>query len=231
MNNRLLPVGSSPLELAAAESLAQIERVPIPIRILWNPDLCPVHLLPYLAWAFSVDRWDKDWTEKAKRDAVKAAMFIHKHKGTIGALRRVVEPIGTLINVDEWFEDGSEVGTFKLDIALRDTGIDEETHIELTNIINDTKPVSRKLTNITLHLETESVINVGALVEDGSLTTIYPYSPECIYLNAAQVIAVSLFGGDILSIYPPQPPEIIVSTHSYSAVALYHADVMEISNV
>ncbi|MEQ5740655.1 phage tail protein I, partial [Providencia rettgeri] len=45
MNNRLLPVGSSPLELAAAESLAQIERVPIPIRELWNPDKCPVHLL------------------------------------------------------------------------------------------------------------------------------------------------------------------------------------------
>ncbi|WP_272681129.1 phage tail protein I [Providencia sp. PROV129] len=231
MNNRLLPVGSSPLELAAAESLAQIERVPIPIRKLWNPDLCPVHLLPYLAWAFSVDRWDKDWAESAKRNAIKAAMFIHKHKGTIGALRRAVAPIGTLINVDEWFEDDSEVGTFKLDIALKETGINEETHIELTNIINDTKPVSRKLSNITMHLETEGVINVGALVVDGSSTTIYPYSPECIYLNAAMNVAVSLFGGDILSIYPPQPPEIIASTHSYSAVALYHADVMEISNV
>ncbi|MGV2936363.1 phage tail protein I [Providencia sp. AGC89] len=231
MSSQLLPVGSSKLEIAAAEACAQIEKVPVPIRELWNPDLCPVHLLPYLAWAFSVDRWDKNWTEKAKRDAIKSAMFIHKHKGTIGALRRVVAPIGTLINVDEWFEDGSEVGTFKLDIALRDTGIDEETHIELTNIINDTKPVSRKLTNITLHLETESVINVGALVEDGSLTTIYPYSPECIYLDAIQSMAVSLFGGDILSVYPPQPPQIIVTTHSYSAVALYHADVMEISNV
>lgn len=118
MNNRLLPVGSSPLELAAAESLAQIERVPIPIRELWNPDKCPVHLLPYLAWAFSVDRWDKNWTEKAKRDAVKAAMFIHKHKGTIGALRRVVEPLGYLIRVIEWWKTNETAGTFRLDTGF-----------------------------------------------------------------------------------------------------------------
>ncbi|MGV2470125.1 phage tail protein I, partial [Bacillus subtilis] len=36
MNRRLLPVGSSALELAAGEALAEIERVPIPIRILWS---------------------------------------------------------------------------------------------------------------------------------------------------------------------------------------------------
>ncbi|HHR6585948.1 TPA: phage tail protein I, partial [Providencia alcalifaciens] len=111
MSDRLLPVGSSPLELAAAEALSAIERVPIPIRELWDANLCPVHLLPYLAWAFSVDRWDKNWTEQAKRDAIKAAMFIHKHKGTIGALRRVVEPLGYLIRVIEWWKTNENAGT------------------------------------------------------------------------------------------------------------------------
>ncbi len=94
MTNRLLPVGSSVLEVAAAAACAELERVPVPLRDLWNPKTCPVHLVPYLAWAFSVDRWDEAWPEDVKRGVVSAAFYIHRHKGTIGAVRRVVEPLG-----------------------------------------------------------------------------------------------------------------------------------------
>ncbi len=184
MNNRLLPVGSSPLELAAAESLAQIERVPIPIRELWNPDKCPVHLLPYLAWAFSVDRWDKNWTEKAKRDAVKAAMFIHKHKGTIGALRRVVEPLGYLIRVIEWWKTNETAGTFRLDIGVLETGITEEMHQELEALIFDAKPASRHLVGFTIQLEVKGQIHCAASSYGGDELTVYPYIPEVISVSA-----------------------------------------------
>ncbi|MDK7758348.1 phage tail protein I [Providencia rettgeri] len=180
MNSRLLPVGSSPLEIAAAESLAQIERVPIPIRILWNPDKCPVHLLPYLAWAFSVDRWDKNWTEKAKRDAVKAAMFIHKHKGTIGALRRVVEPLGYLIRVIEWWKTNETAGTFRLDIGVLETGIIEEMYQELEALIFDAKPASRHLVGLTIQLETKGQIYCSAASYSGDELTVYPYTPDVI---------------------------------------------------
>lgn len=180
MNSRLLPVGSSPLELAAAESLAQIERVPIPIRELWNPDKCPVHLLPYLAWAFSVDRWDKNWTEKAKRDAVKAAMFIHKHKGTIGALRRVVEPLGYLIRVVEWWQTNETAGTFRLDIGVLETGITEEMYQELEALIFDAKPASRHLIGLTIQLETKGQIYCSAASYSGDELTVYPYTPDVI---------------------------------------------------
>lgn len=93
-NTRLLPVGSSPLEVAAARACADIENTPVPLRRLWNADDCPANLLPWLAWAFSVDRWDESWPEATKRDVIRAARFIHEHKGTIGAVRRVVEPLG-----------------------------------------------------------------------------------------------------------------------------------------
>ncbi|GHK16942.1 hypothetical protein ECZU03_07310 [Escherichia coli] len=33
--------------------------MPVPLRTLWNWRTCPVKLLPYLAWALSVDRWDE----------------------------------------------------------------------------------------------------------------------------------------------------------------------------
>ena len=93
-DNRLLPVGSSPLEVAAARACADIENTPVPLRHLWNPDNCPANLLPWLAWAFSVDRWDESWPEETKREVIRSAWFIPAHKGTIGAVRRVVEPLG-----------------------------------------------------------------------------------------------------------------------------------------
>ena len=42
-------------------------------------------------------------------------MFIHRHKGTIGALKRVVEPLGYIIKVTEWWQTDDPPGTFRLD--------------------------------------------------------------------------------------------------------------------
>lgn len=81
-DSRLLPTGSSPLEVAAAKACAEIEKTPVSIRELWNPDTCPANLLPWLAWAFSVDRWDEKWPEATKRAVIRDAHFIHCHKGT-----------------------------------------------------------------------------------------------------------------------------------------------------
>ncbi|WP_232695865.1 phage tail protein I [Yersinia kristensenii] len=70
---------------------AEITRVPVPLRTLWDPWQCPVTLLPYLAWALSVDRWDFNWSEATKRHVIASSFFIHQHKGTISALRRAVD--------------------------------------------------------------------------------------------------------------------------------------------
>ncbi|EFB6438277.1 TPA: phage tail protein I, partial [Escherichia coli] len=83
-DSRLLPTGSSPLEVAAAKACAEIEKTPVSIRELWNPDTCPANLLPWLAWSFSVDRWDDKWPEATKRAVIRDAYFIHCHKGTTG---------------------------------------------------------------------------------------------------------------------------------------------------
>ncbi|MBD5681672.1 phage tail protein I, partial [Citrobacter freundii] len=36
-DTRLMPVGSSPLEVAAARACADIENTPVPLRRLWSP--------------------------------------------------------------------------------------------------------------------------------------------------------------------------------------------------
>lgn len=201
----LLPPNASELERLAAEALAQIERVPVPLRQLWNPDTCPVELLPYLAWAFSVDRWSSAWPERAKRAAIKAAYFIHAHKGTIGALRRVVEPLGYLIEVREWWEEQplGTPGTFRLLVGVLDTGITEEMYQELTWLIDDAKPVSRHLVGLAIGLEARGATYVAAAAMDGETLTVYPYAPGPIEVSSQSL----LFSGaehsiDTMSVYP-----------------------------
>jgi phage tail P2-like protein len=172
----LLPPNAQQLERLAAEALAEIERVPVPIRDLLNPDRCPVQLLPYLAWAFSVDRWDSSWSESTKRQVIKGSYFIHSRKGTIGALRRVVEPLGYLIEIVEWFKTMPEgvPGTFALKVGVLDTGITEEMYQELERLIDDAKPVSRHLTGLAISLETQGNLNIAVSLYDGDEIDVYP---------------------------------------------------------
>ncbi|MGE8327269.1 phage tail protein I [Pseudomonas urmiensis] len=172
----LLPGNATELERQAAEALAQIKRVPVPVRDLLSPDRCPAALLPFLAWAFSVDRWDSRWPEPAKRGAIRSSFYIHSRKGTIGALRRVVEPLGYLIEVVEWFqtEPKGVPGTFAIKVGVSDAGISEETYQELTWLIDDARPVSRHLTGLAISLETTGALHIGAGLYDGDELDIYP---------------------------------------------------------
>lgn len=172
----LLPPNATQLERLAAEALAQIERVPVPIRDLLNPDRCPVELLPYLAWAFSVDRWDSTWSEATKRQVIKGSYFIHSRKGTIGALRRVVEPLGYLIEIVEWFNTVPEgvPGTFALKVGVLDTGITEEMYQELERLIDDAKPVTRHLTGLAISLESNGILDISVALYEGDEIDVYP---------------------------------------------------------
>lgn len=172
----LLPGNAFELERQAAQALAQIQRVPIPLRQLWNPDTCPTPLLPYLAWSLSVDRWDGNWSDATKRAAIRASFFIHSRKGTIGALRRVVEPLGYLIEIIEWWQTVPEgvPGTFALKVGVLETGITEEMYQELTFLIDDAKPRSRHLTGLAISLESTGNFHLFASVTDGDEIDVYP---------------------------------------------------------
>lgn len=189
----LLPLNSTQLERAI--EVATDETTEVPLRTLYNPDTCPAHLLYQLAWAWSVDRWDDTWPEEVKRSVIRSAFYVHAHKGTIGALRRVVEPFGYLIEVVEWFqtEPVGVPGTFALKIGVSDEGISEETYQELTWLIDDARPVSRLLTGLAISLETEGDLN----------------------------IAVSLYEGDEIDVYPPVMRDIEV-TGSFGVVGREH---------
>ena len=182
----LLPSNATALEQAAAQALAEIERVNIPLRQLWNPETCPISLLPYLAWAFSVDRWDASWAEPVKREVVRSAFYVHRRKGTISALRRVVEPLGYLLRVEEWWETDPQgtPGTFRIDIGVLESGITEDTYIELERLIDDAKPLARHLVGLAIKLESRGKIHLAAASVGGDEMTVYPHSPGPIEVSA-----------------------------------------------
>lgn len=64
------------------------------------------------------------------------AFYIHQHKGTTSAVRRVMEPFGFLSRIIEWWQTGETTGTFRLDIGVQDQGITEETYLELERLIS-----------------------------------------------------------------------------------------------
>lgn len=184
MTQTLLPPGASPLEIAAAKACAEIRTIAVPHRTLLSPDRCPEKLLPYLAWAFSVDHWDPRWSVQTKRRVIKAAYFVHKHKGTIGALRRVVEPLGYLIRITEWWQHDGEPGTFRIDIGVQEHGVTPELHAELERLIADAKPLSRHLRGLGVLLETRGTVTVAAGSDSGDILTVYPYTPARITVTA-----------------------------------------------
>jgi phage tail P2-like protein len=172
--NSLLPLNSTQLERAI--EAADVDITEVPLRTLYNPDTCPAHLLYHLAWAWSVDRWDDTWSEAVKRSVIRSAFYVHAHKGTIGALRRVVEPLGFLIEVREWWEGVPEgvPGTFELQVGVLDTGITEEMYQELTRLIDDAKPVSRHLIGLAISLASSGYMRLGLGLYEGEEIDVYP---------------------------------------------------------
>lgn len=197
----LLPLNSTPLErgieAASAENVASL------LRALYNPDTCPVRLLPQLAWAWSVDRWDGAWPEAVKRTVIRSAFFVHARKGTIGALRRVVEPFGYLIEVREWWQLQPEgvPGTFSLRVGVSDSGIDEQTYLELTRLIDDARPVSRHLLGLDISLETRLPAYQAVPVADGDLLEVFPWEAADIEVSVASYSPLTDHTQDLLDVY------------------------------
>ncbi|ROL74712.1 phage tail protein I [Pseudomonas vranovensis] len=170
----LLPLNSTDLEQAI--EAAGFETTDVPLRTLYNPDTCPAQLLHQLAWAWSVDRWDESWPEAIKRSVIRSAFYVHAHKGTIGALRRVVEPLGYLIEVQEWWQTVPQgvPGTFALQVGVLENGISEQMYLELTRLIDDAKPVSRHLTGLAITLASSGYLRLGISLSEGDEIDIYP---------------------------------------------------------
>ena len=159
----LLPPNATPLERALEVATARAAKVPAPLRDLWNADSCPAELLPFLAWALSIDTWSADWPESVQRARVRSAIAIQRRKGTAQSVRDVVESFGGAVALREWWQTTprAEPHTFSLVVSL--TGADGEPASAafadaVIDEVSRTKPVRSHFTF------TQAIRAAGAMV-------------------------------------------------------------------
>ena len=90
----LLPPSATAVERDIAIVTSRISDVPVPIQSLWDPDNCPVELLPWLAWAWRVPFWRTSLDEDTKRSLIKEAPEWRMHRGTLWAVMHLLELLG-----------------------------------------------------------------------------------------------------------------------------------------
>lgn len=91
MVETLLPPNATQLERSIEAVNAAIEDIPVPIDTVLDPWRCPAALLPWLAWAFSVDTWDSSWSERTKREVIAASYQVHRTKGSVHSVKLAIE--------------------------------------------------------------------------------------------------------------------------------------------
>lgn len=183
----LLPPNAAKAERDLEAATARLSDIPVPLRELWNPDTCPLPLLPWLAWAYSVDKWDPTWTEGQKRAVVRNSLLVHRYKGTKGAVERAFAALGYGLRVVEWFEEEprADAFTFRIDIQIGDKGIDEPMYSTMERFISDAKNVRSHLSGLRLAVRSDALLSLAAVVSMG----------EEVFISAAPAPEISTPGG------------------------------------
>ena len=167
----LLPHNATLQEVALDLTTARIGGVDVPTKAIWNPETCPEDVLPWLAWAFSVDQWDATWTLEQKRAVVAASINVHKRKGTPGAVKAAVGAIFTGANVVEPWDDAS-LTAHQFKIVTTDTLESDADFDELIRLVDAAKPVRSWLVAVQIQREITDTVYVGTATRSGGKTTL-----------------------------------------------------------
>lgn len=122
MIDSLLPPNATKLERDLETLLAHSNDLPVAIKTLWDPWTCPASLLPWLAWANSVDDWQESWPEQIKRRVVADAFEVHRYKGTPYSVQKALDSLGVQIDIFEWWESSGsgQPGTMTVSALLNE---------------------------------------------------------------------------------------------------------------
>lgn len=174
--------------------VSRFSHIPVDVDKLYNPNTCPASHLPWLAWAFSVDEWNGQWTESQKRHVIASSFEYHKHKGTRGAIDRALAALGYAITLYEWFED-TPIGdpyTFRIEVDVDDYWT-EERYSEIERVVAAAKNVRSHLSAIQINLKVHSNIpTVAATMSTGDTVEILPWILSERVLNTSLPLCASV---------------------------------------
>lgn len=160
----ILPPNATALERALERLAGQrIDAIGVPLRDLWSAENCPEALLPWLAWALSIDQWDASWPLNIRRARVAAAISIQRIKGTAKSVFDVVASFGGDVVVREWFQEEPPATphTFKLTVALGGQGDAVPSASFIDAVISEVSRTKPARSHFTFSVGTNVVGRIG----------------------------------------------------------------------
>lgn len=169
-----LPNNSTELERALDAANERITDLLVPIRDVWSATSAAADMLPWLAWAFSVDTWNPNWTEEQKREVIRSSVPVHRYKGTAAALKEALAALGFPIRVQEWYqqEPMGKPGTFRLVIDAQQTGVPDTAALRFMPVVLAAKNLRSHLDLIELRALTKTHVYVVAQCLTGQEVTL-----------------------------------------------------------
>lgn len=188
-NSSLLPPNTTPLERYLEQLLADTSDLPLSIGELWDPWACPTNLLPWLAWANSVDDWQESWPEKVKRSVIAASFEVHRYKGTPYALQTALNALGIKTDFIEWWEpQGSgQPGTMTITALINNNITDQGEGLINKEMLQLVSRSINKAKRGSIHYQVE----LGLSLEESlglALGATYGLAAHCLNLQSKAVL-------------------------------------------
>ena len=207
-NQSLLPPNASQLLRDLESVFGDSFDLPTLNRYVVNPDLAPAHILPWLAWALSVDDWSDNWSEQVRRNVIKASVEVHRKKGTIGALKKALQAFNyENVKVEEWFEYGANPYFFRVFFDVREPGFDVNVLPQVQKVIESTKNARSHLESLRAYLSAEmGLVSIGSIIISKEVTSLNPvifdHDDELENQSDAPIMGAFLITKEITTIYP-----------------------------
>ena len=203
----LLPPSATHAEVAVSRAMSRLANVEPQCRQMWNPATCPATHLPWLAWAFSVDEWDSGWTDTQKRAVINASYTVHRHKGTVGAVRRALAALGYDTELSEWFQwlPQGEPYTFGVMGEIGDAGLPPTMYDDIERVALATKNVRSHLAWIRLRATVRGKFYVGGTTLSAEIVSVEPYKLTELETQGALFVGGAFITYETVEIFPRGP--------------------------
>lgn len=120
--------GMNPLVEVIAETMSKLFKNCYSPILYSRIDELPESILDILARDFKIEWYDYNWGIEAKRKTIRDSFFVHRHLGTVGAVKRALTDVWPPSTVEEWFEYGGEPFYFRAILDASDST--EPIHVD-----------------------------------------------------------------------------------------------------
>lgn len=175
--------------------VSDLDALPL-AQIYTRIDLLPEDLLDILATDFKIDWYDYDYPVEAKRNLIKTSFYVHRHLGTVGAVREAIRAIYPYSDIEEWFDYGGDPFTFL--VALNSgSSIIPVSQAEILKAVQIYKSLRSHLEAIVYR----TTVNIGIAIKTGyvkywgRLCGTYPARAVQGEIASGNIVANTSFGG------------------------------------